>query len=63
MERTVNGMKNEMIICPICGRKKNILTWEGDLRGVIVGFKQATWPVARYLISYRGVYLILICNY
>lgn len=31
----VNSMENKMIICPICGRKKKILTREGDLKGVI----------------------------
>ena len=35
LERMVDNMENEMIICPICGRKKSVLTRDGDLREVI----------------------------
>lgn len=35
MERMVDIMENEMIICPNCGRKKSVLTRDGDLREVI----------------------------
>lgn len=31
----VDDMENKMIICPICGRKRSVLTRDGDLREVI----------------------------
>lgn len=35
MERMADNMEGEIIICPICGRKKRVLTQDGDLREII----------------------------